>query len=340
MREVKGISPTSLHLWESDREKFYLDRLADNRRPREAQSPAAAVGSGFDAYVKSALFKSIYGHDGDGVYDRDRLFNEQVDDELNRVYARRAAAECFRRYVDSGCYAELLVELTNSSREPRFEFKLEGEIGGVPLVGKPDLYYYRDCHVLYDWKVMGYCSKGSTSPAKLYRCCRDTWKPEGPIKATRGGGQPKPHKGFTEVEYKGHKIGDHWMDETNSKWADQLCIYGWLMGVPVGCEDFIVGIDQLCCKQPPKDKETGEPLREYPLIRVAQHRCRISECFQLALMKRLQEMHAAIQSGHIFDDMTREESDARIEVLNELHVDDPEGRDDVWGLCEERGYRG
>jgi hypothetical protein len=332
MREIKGISPTALHLWESDRERFYLDRLSDTRSPRDGQSPAAAVGSGFDAYVKSALHKAIFGHDGNGEYDRDRLFNEQVDDELNRAFAKRAAAECFKRYQDCGAFAELLVELTSSTKDPRFEFTLIGDVSGVPLVGKPDLYYFRDCHVLYDWKVMGYCSRSSVSPKKLYRSCRDTWTAE-EAKPTRGGGQTKPHKNFTEIEYKGHKIGDHWMDEVDAKWADQLCIYGWLMGIPVGCEDFIVGIDQLCCK--PADE------LEHPLIRVAQHRCRISEYFQLALMKRLQEMYTAITTGHIFDDVSREESDARIEILAQMHMEDPEDhRDDVWALCNERQFRG
>jgi len=341
MREIKYISPTSLHQWESDREQFFIDRLADTRSPRSGQSPAASVGSSFDAFVKCALFQKIYGTNGGGIFDTKRLFNEQVDDEENKAFAWRAGEECFKRYVACGAFAELLVELTSSTKEPRFEFSLQGEVGGIPLQGKPDLYYYRDVHVLYDWKVMGFCSSSATSPSKLYRCCRDTWIPDEHIKATRGGGQPRAHKNYTEIEYKGHKIGSHWMDETNPKWADQLCIYGWLMGVPVGCEDFIVGIDQLACKPAPKDKE-GKCLCEYPLIRVAQHRCRISKDFQTALMRRLEGMYEAIKTGYIFDTLSREENDARIELLNEMVAaeDQDEDRADIWAMCEERQYRG
>jgi hypothetical protein len=339
MRELKFISPTSLHQWESDREQFFLDRLADTRGPRGGQSPAASVGSGFDAFVKSALYKSIYGNDGDGVYDLETLFNDQVDEGECRAFAWRAGQECFKRYVQSGAYAELLVELTSSTKEPKFEFSLQGEIQGVPLQGKPDLYYYRDAHVLYDWKVQGFCSKYSQSPKKFYRTCRDTWTAE-EAKPTRGGGQSKPHKLYEEMEVKGHKIGSHWMDEVDSKWADQLCIYGWLMGVPVGCEDFIVGIDQLCCKPSPTDDE-GAALLPYPLIRIAQHRCRISEYFQLALIQRLKEMYTAITTGYIFEDLTREQNDARIELLNQMAQEDPdEERAELWDMCNEREYRG
>jgi hypothetical protein len=51
-------------------------------------------------------------------------------------------------------------------------------------------------------------------------------------------------------------------------------------------------------------------------------------------------MHKAITTGHIFDDVSREESDARIEVLDQMHVEDPEGREDVWSLCNERTFMG
>lgn len=334
MRTIKYISPTSLHQWESDRENFFVDRLSETRSKREGQSPAAAVGSGFDAFVKSALHKSIFGHDAGGVYDLKRLFNAQVDDEENRAFAWRYAKEIFSRYVDCGAYSELLVELTQSTKAPRFEFLLRGEIEGVPLQGKPDLYYYRDVHVLYDWKVMGSCSRSAQSPKKFYQSCRDTWTLE-EAKPTRGGGQRKPHKGYEEIEYKGHKIGSHWMEDVDSNWADQLCIYGWLMGVPVGCEDFIVGIDQLCCKPAPEGLD-------YPLVRVAQHRCRISEYFQRALLKRLQDMYASIQSGYIFDDLSREENDDKIEVLEmSLACEDPdEDRCHMWDMLNERTYRG
>jgi hypothetical protein len=341
MRIPSYISPTSLFQWESDREQFYIDRLADTRSPRGGQSPAASVGSGFDAFVKCALYKSIYGNDGGGVYDLERLFKEQVEGEENQAFAWRAGQECFRRYVKCGAYAELLVELTSSTKEPQFEFSLRGEVEGVPLQGKPDLYYYRDVHVMYDWKVMGFCSRHAQSPKKLHRSCRDTWKPTEFIKATRGGGQSKPHKKYEEMEFHGHKIGTHWMEETDSKWADQLCIYGWLKGVPVGSEDYVVGIDQLACKPAPKDKE-GKCLCEYPLIRVAQHRCRISQFHQLELMRRLKDMHAAILSGYIFDDLTREENDQKIEALDLMTaaVDTDEDRAEIWDMCGEKEYRG
>ena len=88
-------------------------------------------------------------------------------------------------------------------------------------------------------------------------------------------------------------------------------------------------IDQLCCK-PAKDE--GEPL-----IRVAQHRCRISPEFQLLLNERIQNCWAILQSGHIFDDLTREESDARCEVLDMEQTGED---DDFWAEVNRKEYRG
>ena len=113
--------------------------------------------------------------------------------------------------------------------------------------------------------------------------------------------------------------------------ADQIATYAWMLGVPVGDQDMIVGLDQLACKPSP-DVEANR----MPLIRVAQHRCRISKGWQEGLLKRYQSCWEAIQSGHIFDDMTREESDARCEVLD---MTQPES-DDLWDMINVREFRG
>jgi hypothetical protein len=334
-----------LHQWESDREEFYKKYLSEHKRPWDTQGAAASVGSSFDAYVKCALHWHLFGNDGRGVFDLKRLFEEQVDEDC-QGFAWRAGRECFERYQECGCYDELLTELKLSEIDPRFEFTLVGTVGGVTLKGKPDLGYKRVVPVVYDWKVMGYCSKSSVSPKKFYKTCRDTWTPEDKIKATRGGGEPKSHKLYEEIDWHGHKIGKHWMEDVDPKWADQTCIYSWLMGMEVGDENTITGIDQICCKPHVLNKGRAaleEPLPPLPpMIRVAQHRCRISESWQKKLLERLQDMWKTIQSGHIFDDLSREDSDSTCEVLD---MGPPTNcdRGDVgalWDMCNERQYRG
>lgn len=331
MRQVKRLSTTSLHLWEKDREQFYLKYLSDNRPEWEPQSDAMTVGSSFDAFVKCSLHQHLFGNDGDGVYDLERLFNEQVQNEELRVWAWDAGKYAFDCYRTWGCYDELLAELEQSEEPPKFEFELSDDIGGVPVVGKPDLWYVRNVQVLYDWKVMGFCSRHAQSPKKFYKSCRDCWGIDR-AKPTRGGGNPKPHKGYEEIDFHGHKIGKHFIHEVDKSWADQLTIYSWLSGVEVG-EPVVVGLDQLACKPTP-----DPDVERFPLIRVAQHRCRICDDWQATLLARLQRAWAQIQSGHIFDDMTREESDARCEVLD---MDIPVTEDDdFWNSLTERQYRG
>jgi hypothetical protein len=328
MRTVEKMSPTSLHLWESQREEYYKRYLADFKRPRDRQGEAASVGSSFDAFVKCELHHDLFGHDGDGVYNLESLFESQVQEEEVREWAWDAGKytlDCYKKY---GLYYELLSELEASDEDPQFEFTLTGTVGGVPLVGKPDLWYRRGVQVIYDWKVTGFCSKRSVSPGKLYKACRDCWGMN-LAKPTRGGGQAKSHPKYTEIDFHGHRIGEHFLEDTNKKWADQIAIYSWMMGTEPGDEDVITGIDQLTCKPGPKGAR-------FPLIRVAQHRCRISKEWQLGLLARLQKAWGQIQSGHIFDDLLRENSDAICEVLDMQQDDD----DLLWQAINEREYRG
>lgn len=322
MKTIAALSPTSLHLFESDRDEFYLKYLSDNNRPDQVQTDAMSVGSSFDAYVKANLHFDLFGPSVE--YSVENLLKAQVDEECLE-FADRAGSYAFDCYSRYGCYQELLDELKMSEEPPRFEFKLTNNICGVPLVGKPDCWYRRGVQVTLDWKVEGFCSKHAQSPKKYYKSCRDTWGEE-IAKPTRGGGDPKPHKGYKEIEHFGHKIGSHWLEEVNTKWADQIAIYSWLLGMEVGDEDTITCIDQLACKP-------GDPM---PLIRVAQHRCRISSKYQKELLGRLEACWWAITNKHIFTDVEKDESISRCELLD-MPTGDP---DEFWDMVNERKYRG
>ena len=302
MRKPDYLSPSALGLWEKDRELFYTKYLSEVRSPREPQTEPQAVGSAFDAFVKSALSKDLFGRGANPELEFQTLFETQVDPHV-RDFALVAGKHVFDSYYYTGSYEELLAELQAADGEPRFEFKLTKTIEGVPLLGKPDCRYLTQggAHVMLDWKVNGYCSKYAASPAKYYAMVRDGQDQ----KPSRNAG--KPHKKYESTFFKGMTIGTHFLEDTNSSWADQLSIYGWMMDEQVGTEDMVARIDQIVAKP-------AEP----PILRVANHKARVSSQWQLGLMKRLQSCWHAIENEWIFTDLTKEDSIARAEAMDML----------------------
>jgi hypothetical protein len=335
MRQIKKLSPSSLHTWESDRELFYKKYLSDARPPWQPQSDAAAAGSAFDAFVKCNLHQDLFGNDGDGVFDLNTLFEKQVSLPEMRPYAHAAGQYAFNCYKTWGAYGDLL-RILEKADDIRFEFEVKGEVGGVPIVGYPDLCYNLlapDLDVVHDWKVTGFASVHGASPKKLYANCRDCWG-EDRAKPTRGfKNGPKAHPKFSDFCEEPFIYGSHFMHEADEKWADQITIYAWLGGSEVGSEEFISCIDQLACKPSKNEDEQHQPM-----IRVAQHRCRVSKSWQENLLRRLQNCWETIHSGHIFDDLSREESDARCEVLD--MPDSEVGHEEFWEAVNHREYRG
>lgn len=304
MRIPKYLSPSSLALWESDREEFYLKHLAEVRPPKIPQKDYMAVGSAFDAFVKSALHAAIFGAGADPEFEFDAIFDDQVE-EHNWDFCFSAGLYAFDCYKLSGAYDDLLRELERSEFAPQFEFRLDKAIDGVPLMGKPDCRYIHEsgAHVILDWKVNGFCSKWGSTPYKYYAMIRDGWD-ETSAKPSRA--CSRPHKGYKSIVHHGVEIGSHYLEETCKDWADQLSIYAWMLNEKVGDEDVIVCIDQIACKR----REN-----EFPLLRIANHRSRISTAWQNQLVQRLTSCWKTIQSGYIFAEMSEEANKARQEVL-------------------------
>lgn len=300
---IKYLSPSSLALFEKQPEEFYYRNLSKVRAPRQPQTQAAAAGAAFDAYVKSAI----------GGFDFKELFEKQVE-EHNREWAHAVGAHLFDCYERSDALNEL-GDLIGDNKA-RFEFSIEGTVGGVPLLGKPDCEFTRgEASVVLDWKVNGAASKSAVSPYKNYLQC-----------------DGKRHKGCDAIDYKGVTIHSGCLSEASSDWADQLSIYAWLLGHDVG-EDFIAAVDQLVCK----------PTDTFPVVRVAQHRTRISGDYQRKVLTRLQTAWEAISTGHVFMDLSREESDLKCEQLEREAAamtvgDDP--WDDFFSRSTRVGYRG
>lgn len=344
MRIPLYMSPTSLKTAEKSWDEYYIKYLADIRAPRLPQTAPMSVGSAFDAYVKSYLHYALFGNYGKGdAYAKESIFEKQVEPH-NRDWAKLAGAYTFKVYNNCGALADLMLELGTAVNKPRFEFDLLGTIetnvGDVPIMGKPDIYFINGegARVILDWKVNGYCGNSTTSPMPGYIMIRDGWLPS---EKKPSAGNRMPYKDCYPVLHKGLKINDQiYMEQKNEEWAAQLAIYSWLLGEPVGSQDLISGIDQIV-GQPSgvveRHKETelrnGELIKrdfehKIPLLRVASHRMRIGMEFQFGLRDRLSEAWGRITSGHIFSELSREESDERCRGLEEqsamfANPDDP-----------------
>lgn len=322
MRKPSRISPSSLAKFEKDREDFFFTYCAEPKPPREPQSKPASVGSAFDAYVKSQLISDLF-----GTPCFSELFEKQVEHH-NRDFALGAGRHVMESYVESGAYADLM-ELLDGAEQAEFEFDAGTELDGIPIIGKPDCrFVHRDgAHIILDWKVNGYCGKGAVSPSKGYMLCRDG---AGWDKPSRSHG--KSHKLFEPTEFLGLTVNKFFMEQVSIDWADQLTMYAWMMGEPVGSDKMIVCIDQIVGKGAGKRGLEDGP----PKLRVAHHRCRVSKEHQLALVERLNVMWDALRDEHIFTHLTKEENDIRMEGLGKralslLTNGTPEG--DFFAMC-------
>jgi len=314
MRIPKYLSPTSIKLFFSDREEFYIRYLADERPPRPPQTRPMSVGGAFDAYVKSFLFKKLFGKT-DPQFELQTIFEAQVE-EQNRDWARIHGAHAFNCYRYSGALADLMLELEQAVHDPRFEFTVENRVAhedfadGVPLLGKPDIYFVTKNrhHVILDWKVNGYCSQSNTSPKPGYIKIRDGWI-EGSAPHSRS--HNTMHKDCQPMMIDGLSVNlAGYFEDVAIDWANQMIIYAWILGEQIGAQ-FIVGIDQLACKG------SGT---EYPLIRIASHRARVSCDYQKVLNRQIKYMWTRINDdGYILTDLSREECAERCAVLNDRH---------------------
>jgi hypothetical protein len=316
MRTPKSLSYSALALFEKDADEFYVKYLSDKAAPRLPQTPPMAVGSAFDAEVKSALHAALFGAGSDPQFEFQTIFESQVEPQC-RDFALGAGKVVFEAYKFCGAYDDLLKLLQQSVEPPRFEFSVNGTIGGAPFTGKPDCRFVLDLGLgriscVWDFKVHGYCSKYNTSPSKGYMTCLDGFPAAKPSKSNG-----KEHKMFLAMDFRGLTINSGYMEFCNNEYADQLCLYGWLLGEKVGDENVVCGIEELCAKCMGEGVlNDGIP----PTLRYARHRGRVKADYQVALEARVKKCWDAITSGHVFTDLPLEDSKARCEVLDEMAV--------------------
>lgn len=307
---LEYLSPTSIQDFLKDRKEFYLQRLAEARPPRFPQTQPMSIGSAFDAYVKSYLHEILYGKGFDPKFELETLFTTQVEPH-NRDWARVHGPVAFEYYKNSGALVDLLMDLKRAKGTIHFESEIRGDVGGVTLLGKPDCYYINrlDHPVILDWKVNGWCGGSNTSPKPGYVRCRG---------CDVNGNASITHKNAVIDDRGGVRLNvGTTLDVVEKTWAAQLSIYSWLYGEPVGGE-FICAIDQIACD--------GSKGGAFPICRVAEHRLLCNSKFQTELLSQAQYIWGVLKSGHIFDDLPRDESDAMCASLEEsatLYRDNP-----------------
>jgi hypothetical protein len=309
MRTPHALSYSSFSLGEKNPEEFYIQHLAAKSPPRMPQLPAMAVGSAFDAYAKTALHSALFGPGSDPRYEFCVIFESQVEPQ-NWDFALRAGKHVFRAYRYCGAYANLLMQLQQSIEPPRFEFKVERVLDGVPFLGKPDCRFVLDLgegriHCIYDWKVRGYCSKYGASPTKGYETCLDCFES---AKQSRSHG--KEHGLYLPKPFRGVTVNAGYMETCSEEYADQLCLYGWLLGETPGDETVVLGIEEIV------SKFMGEG--NQPQLRYARHRGLCKRDYQLKLLERVKAFWTRITSGHFFTEMSKEDSDKRCALLDEM----------------------
>ena len=227
-RKLSYLSPSSLMASESQPHKFYMERLIDDRIPRDPQGKAAAVGSAFDAEVKKRLLSNgIAAHKKDWVL-------EEVAKSIELEDFKEEATNIGKKIV-----AAYSMEVMNKTLFYDIEIHKQWTFdpyknGGVPLFVKLDASYHDNniCNnireVPFDWKCSG-LNPDNTSTVS-----------------------PNP-KYF--IQYKGRNVfkyahKDYYdgipMHIINPKWATQLCTYGWALGLsPKLADSFPARIDMI-----------------------------------------------------------------------------------------------
>lgn len=287
-------------------EEFFYKYLCpkDIRPEKPPQTDPMSVGSAFDALVKAELYQDYYGRakaEADG-YTRTQLVESQCE-EHTLPYSLEIACDVFDQYVQCGAYAALFAMVNQSPVAPRMEFQLVATVGGVPLLGKPDLHFHTEggCHVIPDFKVSGSCSRHGVSPQQGYQIVRS-------VHGGRGDGEP--HKKYMHGFVCGVPINANPMNVTTDYWADQLTTYAWALGEEVGSTNWIARIEQLACRPCPAKDASGR-LR----VKCVTHQSTVDPAYQGHLLVRYQNVWEAVTSGHYFRDLSKEGSDAHVEHL-------------------------
>lgn len=286
---MKYLSPTSFNLFRRDRHGFYKRYLADSpiwNQNAFKQNAAMAVGSAFDCLVKNKFNEALLG--------KATNFEPNVEPGFKEI-ARVGGEECLDLYVSSGAFHELVELMKTSKLTPRFEFDAAGLVEGeVPIFGKPDCYFLTntDMPVMLEFKINGYGTSANTrqhSPIKHFWKCRN-----------EKGKRTKDGAAYTSMHGVDVSVITR-LEEVHADWAVQLTMYSWM--IQGKCDHRLVGaVEQLLFNQSKKD---GVLARSKEVV---SGRYLLSKTFAERLRDEVLETWRTIDSGWIFRDLPKEQS--------------------------------
>ena len=224
-RKLQYMSPSSLSNSEKQPNKFYLQRLVEDRLPRDPQGIPAAIGSAVDVLIKQRLMDN-------GVRPEKRAFVEDtLKDSVENEEFKEEAFEIAKRVTfNYAMEAIAQTDFRDIEIHENFLFNPLND-GGIRLLGKLDCTYFdelMEVEAPHDLKCNG------LNPAN-----ESTVSPKPGYYAQFKGRQQ------TKFGHKKYRI-DIPMEEIDYGWATQLCTYGWLMGLSPKLEDsFPCRIDQI-----------------------------------------------------------------------------------------------
>jgi len=292
---LRKISPTALSLFEHKPDRFIFYYVLTV--PRAPQTQPMAVGSSFDVHVKSALIKDLLDQDSEEWFNSNY---ERSVEFVHRDWAKPIGAKLLESYRKSGSYKYLLKEMSKA-KDIQMEFDAVGIVKypdgfKVPIGGKPDLAFINrnGLPVILDWKVSGFMSKASPQPGYIRLM-------------DESGFNYGAHKDIAPLRHKGMYVGRG--RALSKDWCTQLTMYSWMLYAPE--VEVVLGIDQITARN---KKGRYHPDYEQTL-KFSCYRSITKPEFKKSLQERLRIVWEAIQAEHYYHNMTKEESDARVNML-------------------------
>lgn len=187
------ISPSAFMTWKSCQFKIYQSRLAGHKYMDMKQSPAAAIGTAFDAFIKHCIASrtgKLQPHNH-----IDRLLTDLNCDNKGDIITKGKSIA--KQYIDMGYVDKILGKYGDID----VECNRYSNFGGVPILGKIDMVVD---NVPFDWKTRGWASNYPISPTKGYS-----------------------HSSHNDRRHPEYGLP---LNVINDRWAIQLTFYNWILG--------------------------------------------------------------------------------------------------------------
>ena len=254
------ISPTAFKVWKTCAFKYYLKYLTGKKYTFQ-QTPAMAMGSLFDAVIKSRLAAELQWYNKDTTLSLGALL-KNVDSSMMHLLPE--ARRLVDYYIASGAYKALLDEVISGIEYDELKHVKANKYHiAFPIYGKPDLKIGHN--IITDFKVNGYGSKSGQSPKQGYKRAFDK------------NGEQGPHEKYGIT-----------MPEIDIDWATQLTIYNWLeqdQELLDLSKDIPVAIEQIAIRG--------------TTTKIASFRAIVPVAFQTNLYNELKTMWESILDGKI-----------------------------------------